>query len=73
LALIQIENVKDFVTKEKAGKFKPQHQKEQLSVALETEEHQYRTRAISSIASWKEEFAEDIHIYKKRGRHDIEA
>jgi hypothetical protein len=27
---------------------------------------------ISSIASWKKGFAEDIHMYKKRGRHDIE-
>jgi hypothetical protein len=34
-----IENVKDIITKEKAGKFKPQHQKGQLSTALETEEH----------------------------------
>jgi hypothetical protein len=44
-----------------------------LSAALETKEHQYRTRAISSIASWKEGFVEDIHMYKKRGRHDIDA
>jgi hypothetical protein len=28
---------------------------------------------MSSIASWKEGFVEDIHIHKKRGRHDIEA
>jgi hypothetical protein len=57
-----IENVKDLVTKEKIGEFKPQHQKDRLSVALETEEHHGCTRAISSIASWKEGFTEDIHI-----------
>jgi hypothetical protein len=27
----------------------------------------------SSIASWKEGFMEDIHMYKKCGRHDIDA
>jgi hypothetical protein len=46
-----IENVKDLITKEKIDKFKPQHQKDQLSAALETKEDQGRTRAISSIAS----------------------
>jgi hypothetical protein len=25
------------------------------------------------MASWKEGFVKDIHMYKKRGRHDIEA
>jgi hypothetical protein len=68
-----IENAKDLVTKEKTGKFKPQHQKDQLGAALETEEHRGHTRAISPIASWKEGFVEDIHLYKKCGRHDIEA
>jgi hypothetical protein len=68
-----IENAKDLITKEKTDKFKQQRQKDQLSAALETEEHRGRTRAISSIASWKEGFAEDIHMYKKCGRHDIEA
>jgi hypothetical protein len=34
-----IENAKDLITKEKTGKFKPQYQKEQLSVGLEKEEH----------------------------------
>jgi hypothetical protein len=56
-----MENAKDLVTKEKTSEFKPWHQKDQLSAALETEEHQGRTRAISSIASWKEGFVEDIH------------
>jgi hypothetical protein len=52
-----IENAKDLVTKEKTGKFKPQRQKDQLSAALETKEYRGHTRAISSIASWKEGFA----------------
>jgi hypothetical protein len=34
-----IENAKDPVTKEKTGEFKPHRQKDQLSTALETEEH----------------------------------
>jgi hypothetical protein len=68
-----IENAKYFITKEKTHKFKPQRQKEQLSAALETKEHRDHTRAISSIASWKEGFAEDIHMYKKHGRLDIDA
>jgi hypothetical protein len=67
-----IENAKDLITKEKTGKFKPQRQKDQLSAALDTKEHRGRTRAISLIASWKEGFAEDIHMYKKCGRHNIE-
>jgi hypothetical protein len=68
-----IKNAKDLITKEKFGKFKPQHQKDQLSAAFETEEYRDRTRAISSIASWKEGFVGDIHLYKKHGRHDIDA
>jgi hypothetical protein len=46
-----IKNAKDLVTKEKTGKFKPRRQNDQLSVALETKEHQGHTQAISSIAS----------------------
>jgi hypothetical protein len=38
-----IENAKDLITKEKVSKFKLQHQKGQLSVALEIKEHQGRT------------------------------
>jgi hypothetical protein len=46
-----IENTKDLITKEKTDEFKPQRQKDQLSAALETEEHPGHTRATSSIAS----------------------
>jgi hypothetical protein len=38
-----IKNAKDLITKEKIGEFKPQHQKDQLSAALETEEHRGHT------------------------------
>jgi hypothetical protein len=68
-----IENAKDLLSKEKTGKFMPRRQKDQLSTALNTEEHRGRTQAISSIASWNEGFAEDIYMYKKHGRHDIDA
>jgi hypothetical protein len=37
------ENTKDLIIKEKTGKFESQRQKDQLSAALETEEHQGRT------------------------------
>jgi hypothetical protein len=67
-----IENTKDFITKEKITEFKPRRQKDQLRTTIETEEHQGCTRVVSSIASWKEGFAEDIHMYKKRGRYDID-
>jgi hypothetical protein len=65
-----IENVKDLINKVRDAKFNPQRQKDQLSTALKTEEHRGRTRAISSIALWKEGLAKDIHMYKKHGRHD---
>jgi hypothetical protein len=68
-----IENVKHLATKEKISEFKTQYQKDQLSAALETEEYRGHTRAFSSIASWKKGFIEDIYIYKKHGRHDIDA
>jgi hypothetical protein len=68
-----IENDKDLITKEKADKFKPHHQKDQLSTTLETKEHRGCTRAISSIASWEEGFVKDIQMYKKCGRHDKDA
>jgi hypothetical protein len=67
-----IENAKDLITKEKIGEFEPQRQKDQLSTALETKEHQDCKRAVSSITSSKEGFMEHIHMYKKHGRHDID-
>jgi hypothetical protein len=34
-----IENAKYLIIKEKTGELKPQHQKDQLSATLKTEEH----------------------------------
>jgi hypothetical protein len=68
-----IQNAKDLITKEKISEFKPQRQKDQLNIAHETEKHQGRTRVVSSIASWKKGFVEDIHMYKKHDRHNIDA
>jgi hypothetical protein len=47
--------------------------KHQLTATLETEGHGDHTRAISSIASWKEGYTEDNHMDKKRGKHDEDA
>jgi hypothetical protein len=49
-----VEKAKTLIPKDKNGKFKSQQERDQLSAALENEEHRGRTRAISSIASWKE-------------------
>jgi hypothetical protein len=68
-----IENAKYLITKEKISEFKPHRPKDQLNAVLKTKEHRGHTRVVSSIASWKEGFAEDIHIYKKHGRHNIDA
>jgi hypothetical protein len=67
------ENAKYLITKEKINEFKPQCQKDQLGATLKTKEHWSHTWVVSSIASWMKGFTEDIHIYRKRGRHDIEA
>jgi hypothetical protein len=65
-----IKKAKSLIDKEKIGEFTPQREKDQLSASLESEEHQGRTRAISSIASWKEGFVEHRHMYKKHKSHD---
>jgi hypothetical protein len=65
-----IEKAKTLAAKEKTGEFKSQHERDQLSVALENEEHHGRIRAISSIASWKEGFVNESHLYKKRRTHE---
>jgi hypothetical protein len=66
-----VEKAKTLTVKEKTEKFKSQWERDQLSVALENEEHRDRTQAISSTASWKEMFADEIHMYKKRKTHEI--
>jgi hypothetical protein len=54
-----IEKAKTLTAKEKTGEFKSHRERDQLSAALENEEHRGHTQAISSIASWKERFADE--------------
>jgi hypothetical protein len=65
-----IEKAKTLTAKEKTDEFKLQQESGQLSSALKNEEHRGHTRAISSITSWKEEFVNEIHLYKKRRTHE---
>jgi hypothetical protein len=46
-------------------------ERDQLSATLENEEHRGLTRAISSIASWKEGFEDESHLYKKHKTQEI--
>jgi hypothetical protein len=66
-----VEKAKTLTAKEKTGEFKSQWERDQLSAALENEEHRSRTRAISSVALWKEGFADESHLYKKRKIQEI--
>jgi hypothetical protein len=66
-----VEKAETLDAKGKTGEFKSQQERDQLSVALENEEHPGRTRAISSIASWKEGFTDESHMYKKHITHEI--
>jgi hypothetical protein len=66
-----VEKVKTLTAKEKTAEFKSQWKRDQLSATLENDEHCGRTRAISSIASWKEGFADGSHMYKKHKTHGI--
>jgi hypothetical protein len=66
-----IEKAKTLTAKEKTSEFKSQRERDQLSAALENEEHHSRTQAIPSIASWKEGFADESHMYKKRKTQQI--
>jgi hypothetical protein len=47
------------------------HEREQLSTALENKKHHGRIRAIASIASCKEGFADESYLYKKHKTHEI--
>ncbi len=66
-----VEKAKTLAAKEKTGEFKSQWERDQLSAALKNEEHCGRTRAISSIESWKEGFVDEIYMYKKRKTQEI--
>jgi hypothetical protein len=66
-----VEKAKTLTAKENIGKFKSQWERDQLSAALKNEEHRGHAQAISSIASWKEWFAFECHLYKKRKTQEI--
>jgi hypothetical protein len=66
-----VEKAKTLTTKEKTSEFKSHRERDQLSAALENEEHRGHTRAISSIALWKKGFADESHLYKKRKTQEI--
>jgi hypothetical protein len=66
-----VEKAKTLTTKEKTGEFKSRRERDQLNVAVENEEHRDCTRAISSIASWKEGFTDESHLYKKCKTQEI--
>jgi hypothetical protein len=66
-----IEKAKTLAAKEKTSELKSQQERDQLTVVLENKEHRGRTRAISSIASWKEGFEDESHLYKKGNTQEI--
>jgi hypothetical protein len=66
-----VEKAKTLTAKEKTGKFKSQRERDQLNAALENEEYRGRTLAISSIASWKEGFVDESHMYRKHKTQEI--
>jgi hypothetical protein len=65
------EKAKTLTGKERTSEFKSQRERDQLSAALENEEYRGHTQAISSIASWKDGFADESHMYKKHKSHEI--
>jgi hypothetical protein len=67
-----VEKAKTLTAKDKTSEFKSQQERDEFSATLENEEHSGHTRAIFSIASWKEGFADKSHMYKKRKTHEIE-
>jgi hypothetical protein len=66
-----VEKAKTLTAKEKTGDFMLQWESDQLSAALKNDEYCGRTRAISSIASWKKEFTDESYMYKKCKTHEI--
>jgi hypothetical protein len=65
-----IEKPKTLSTKEKTSEFKSQWERDELSAALKNKEHCGRKWSIYSIASWKEGFVDESHMYKKCRTHE---
>jgi hypothetical protein len=70
-AISTIEKAKTLAAKEKTGEFKSWWERDELRIALENEEHRCCIWAISSIASWKEGFTDESHLYKRCKTQDI--
>nr|ABA95410.1 transposon protein, putative, CACTA, En/Spm sub-class [Oryza sativa Japonica Group] len=64
----------DAVEASSQGTFRPDREKDELSLALQTPEHPRRTRG-KGVIPWKMGFKEDIHTYRSRMRskRDTEA
>jgi hypothetical protein len=66
-------NIFKVAAKQKAGEFKPQREKDVLTVALGNPEHPGRVRGISSKEGWKEGFGPEWEgMYRKRDRYKEE-
>ena len=66
-------NIFAVAAKQQAGEFKPQREKNILTVALGNPEHPGRVRRISSKEGWKEEFKLEWEaMYRKRDRYKEE-
>jgi hypothetical protein len=50
------------------GAFTPSRERDELTLALGNPEHTGCTRGLGKRTSWKHEFIEDRHMYKKHGR-----
>jgi hypothetical protein len=68
-----VKNIFKVAAKQKAGEFKPQREKDVLTVALGNLEHPGRVRGISSKEGWKEGFGPEWEgMYRKRDRYKEE-
>ena len=66
-------NIFAVAAKQQAGEFKPQREKDVLTVALGNPEHPGRVRGISSKEGWKEGFGPEWEaMYRKRDRYKAE-
>jgi hypothetical protein len=65
-----IEKAKTLTAKGKTDEFKSHRERDQLNTALENKELHGRTRATYLIASWKEVFVDESHLYKKCKTHE---
>ena len=49
----------------------PSRERDELSLGLGNNEHTGRTRGLGKRTTWKHEFEEDRHMYKKYGRDRV--